>query len=159
MKFRNQILKYCMIIAVITELVSLLIEGPDIKFFCGLAVGTAVTMFNFGILALSAVKLTEKHSKAPVVAGYFIRLPIYGAAFYFCLMAGKMSAIGCVLGFVTLHIAIMYIYGIKSRLPGADKNPLNDWKEPKQWNDLSQWDDEDDDWGPLPGWPKKNRKK
>lgn len=158
MKFRNQIFKYSILIAVVMELISLVVLGVSSKFLLGLVSGTAVTIVNFTILERSAAKLMQKKSKGPVVAGYFIRLPIYGIVFYICLRAGLRSAVGCALGFVTLPLALMYIYGIKSRFPGAEKNPLNDWTEPKEWNDPSEWDDEEDDWGPLPAWTAKKKK-
>lgn len=160
LKFRNQIFMHSIIIAVLMELVSLAVLGISSKFLLGLVAGTAVTIVNFTILERSAVKLMQKQSKGPVVAGYFLRLPIYGVVFYACLMAGLRSAVGCALGFITLPLALMYLYGIKSRFPGAEKNPLNDWTEPKEWNDASAWDDEEDDWGPLPKWTdnKKNKR-
>ena len=40
----------------------------------------------------------------------------------------------------------MFLYGIVYKFIKKKKNPLNDWIEPKQWNDLSVYDDEDDDW-------------
>lgn len=158
LKFRNQIFMHSIIIAVLMELISLAVLGISSKFLLGLVAGTAVTIVNFTILERSAVKLMQKQSKGPVVAGYFLRLPIYGAVFYACLMAGLRSAVGCALGFVTLPLALMYLYGIKSRFPGAEKNPLNDWTEPKEWNDPSAWDDDEDDWGPLPKWTDNKKK-
>jgi ATP synthase I chain len=158
LKFRNQIFKYSILVAIIMEVVSFAVFGLSSKFLLGLVAGTAVTIVNFTILERSAAKLVQKNSKGPVVAGYFLRLPIYGVVFYVCLMAGMRSAIGCALGFVTLPLALIYIYGIKSRFPGAEKNPLNDWTEPKEWNDSSDWDDDDDDWGPLPKWTDKKKK-
>jgi len=156
-KFTNQIFKYCIIIAIIMEAISLIVLGIDGGFALGLAVGTATAVMNFIILENSAVKLMKKNSSGPVVAGYFIRMPIYGAVFYLCLRVGIISAVSCALGFVTLPLAMIYLYGIRSRFPGAVKNPLNDWTEPKKWNDLSEFDDEDDDWGPLPSWTKKKK--
>ena len=158
-KFRRQIVKYIIIVAAIMELSSLIFHGVDSKFLLGLIAGTAVTVVNFTILELSAVKLMETRSSGPVVAGYFIRLPIYGVVFYFCIRAGISSAISCGLGFVTLPLALMYLYGIKSRFPGAEKNPLNDWTEPKEWNQWDEDDDEDDDWNTFPKWTENKKKK
>lgn len=157
-KFTIQIFRYCLVIAAIMEAVSLIPLGFDFKFALGLLAGTATAAVNFIILESSAAKLMQKNSRGPVVAGYFIRMPIYGAVFYLCLRAGIVSAISCALGFVTLPLAMVYLYGIRSRFRGAEKNPLNDWTEPKQWKDLSEFDDEDDDWGPLPSWPNKKNK-
>lgn len=158
-KFGKQIFKYSMIIAVIMELGSLIPLGPDARFLLGLVAGTAITMVNFVILEISAVQLMQKNSGAPVVTGYFIRMVTYGIVFYLCIKVSIICAIGCGVGFLTLPLSMMYLYGIKSRFPGAEKNPLNDWTEPKEWKDPSEWDDEEDDWGPLPKWTKNNKKK
>ncbi len=160
MKFRNQAVKYSIIVAIVMELVSLVVLGFSMKFLLGLFAGTATSIVNFAILERSAVGLMQTNSKAPVVLGYFLRLPIYGAVFYACLMSGTNSVIGCALGFVTLPIALIYIYGIKSRFPGAEKNPLNDWTEPKEWKDPADWDEEneEDEWEPLPKWIDKKTK-
>jgi hypothetical protein len=160
MKFRNQTLKYSIIVAIVMELVSLVVLGFSTKFLLGLFAGTATSIVNFTLLERSVVGLMQTNSKIPVVAGYFLRLPIYGAVFYACLMSGTSSVAGCALGFVTLPLALMYIYGIKSRFPGAEKNPLNDWTEPKEWKDPAEWDDEEDqdEWDPLPKWIDKKSK-
>lgn len=160
MKFRNQAVKYSIIVAVIMELGSLFVLGFSTKFLLGLLAGTATSIVNFTILERSAQGLMQTNSKVPVVAGYFLRLPIYGLVFYACLMSGTRSVIGCALGFVTLPLALIYIYGIKSWFPGAEKNPLNDWTEPKEWKDSADWDDEekDDEWEPLPKWTDKKPK-
>jgi hypothetical protein len=157
-KFTKQIFKYCIIIAVIIELIGIIVLGFESKFLFGILAGTGTTILNFAILEASAIKLMQKHSQGPVVAGYFIRLPIYGVVFYFCLKAGIPCAAACALGFLTLPLSMLYVYGIRSRFPGAEKNPLNDWTQPKKWRDLSEFDDEDDDWGPLPKWTKKDKK-
>ena len=144
-EFKNRIFVHCVILAAVAELVSLAVIGPDGRFAAGIAAGTFITVINFNILAFSAVRMLEKQSKGPVVGGYFVRMPIYGAVFYLCLKWGWNCAVGCIIGFITLHVSILIIYGIESRLPGARKNPLNSWTEPKKWRDPSEWDDEDDD--------------
>lgn len=152
-KLRSQVLLHTLAAAALMGLVSLLVHGFDAKLLLGLVAGTATTVVNYGILERSVMNLMAKNSRGPVVAGYFLRLPIYGVVFYLCIRAGIPGAIGCALGFVSLHLALMYLYGIRTLFPGAPKNPLNDWTEPKQWADPSEWDDEDDGWGPLPKWP------
>lgn len=145
-KFKNQIYVHCGIIAVVSEIVPLFIIGFDVKFLTGIIAGTFITMINFNILMWSARKMLQNQSKGPVVGGYFIRMPIYGVSFFFCLKWSGYCAIGCVIGFITLAISILIIYGIESRLPGAKKNPLNSWTQPKEWRDPSEWEDEEDDY-------------
>jgi len=144
-KFKIQIYRYCIIIAAVIQLISIIVLGLDRVFTNCLILGTIVTIINFNILVYSAARLMQTKSKGPVVGGYFVRLPIYGIVFHICLKMGLQGAIGCVLGFITLHISMIYIYGIKSRFPGAKKNPLNSWTEPKKWRSPSEWEDEDDD--------------
>ncbi|MGI6721407.1 MAG: hypothetical protein ACOX4I_02430 [Anaerovoracaceae bacterium] len=144
-EFRNRIFVHCIVIAIAAELISLAIIGADIGFLAGIAIGTFITMINFNIMVWSAKRMLERQSKGPVVGGYFIRMPIYGVIFYLCLMISGHCAIACVIGFLSLHVSIMLIYGIESRMPGAKKNPLNDWTEPKKWRDPSEWEDDDDD--------------
>lgn len=145
-KFRNRIFIHCVLTAAAAELISLPVIGADLKFLAGIAAGTFITMINFNILILSAKRMMTSRKKGPVVGGYFIRMPIYGIVFYLCLRISGRCAVACVIGFITLHLSLIIIYGIESRLPGAKKNPLNSWTEPKKWKDPSSWDDEDDDY-------------
>lgn len=160
-KLRIQVLQHTLAAAALMGLVSLLVHGFDARLLLGLAAGTATNVVNYGILERSVLALMDKNSRVRVVAGYFIGLPIYGVVFYLCLRAGAPSAVGCALGFLTLQLALIYLFGIRSLFPGAPKNPLNDWTEPKQWRDPSEWEDgedEKDDWGPLPKWPDNKKK-
>lgn len=144
--FKNEIVKYTILMAVVAEVISLPLIGFDIRFLGGLVVGTAVTCFNFHLLVLSGQKVVEELRAMPVVGGYFIRLVIYGAVFLVAVKFGLEAASGCAAGFVTLHVAILFLYLVVYGMFKKKKNPLNDWTEPKQWNDLSVYDDEDDDW-------------
>lgn len=145
--FKRRILIHCVAIGVICEIGFVIARGFHLWDLLGIAIGTVTTMINFVFLVWSGKALVATKRKAPVIWAYFIRLPIYGMVFYLCLrLGGKWGALGCAVGFVTLALSIMVIYGIESHLPGAKKNPLNDWTEPKKWRDPSEWDDEDDDW-------------
>ncbi|MDO4196708.1 MAG: hypothetical protein Q4D33_11240, partial [Prevotellaceae bacterium] len=126
--------------------VSIPVIGVSIPFIGGLVVGTAVTAFNFNLLVLSGEKVVSEQRTMPIVGGYFVRLVIYGIVFFIATRFGFRAAVGCAIGFVTLHVAIMFTYLIVYGLFKKKKNPLNDWTEPKKWNDLSVYDDEDDDW-------------
>lgn len=144
--FRRQIERRCLMAAGAGELISLPVAGFDVFFFIGILAGTAVTILCFRLLIRSAGQMMADHSKKPVVGGYFLRMAIYGVGFWLCLHGGARCAVGCAIGFLTLHIAMMIRYGIESRLPGAPVNPLNSWTGEKQWRDLSEWDDDDDGW-------------
>jgi hypothetical protein len=147
--FKKRILVHCLIIAAVAEIVFIIVKGFQPWILLGLIIGTLTAMVNFAILVRAGKALISLQSKAPVVGAYFIRLPIYGIVFFICVrLGGLYAALGCGIGFLTVPFAIMIIYGIESRLPGAKKNPLNDWTEPKEWNDPDEWDD-DDDWHSL----------
>ena len=145
-EFKREIIKYTILTALVAEVISLLVTGIDSWFAGGLIVGTAVTIFNFHLLVLSGEKVMEVQKAMPVVGGYFVRLVIYGVVFFLATRFGFSAAVGCAVGYITLHVAIMFTYLIVYGLFKKKKNPLNDWTEPKKWNDLSIYDDEDDDW-------------
>lgn len=146
-EFKKEIVKYALFVALLAEIISIPFVGVKLAFTGGLIVGTAVTVLNFNLLVFSGEKVVSKGRAMPMVGGYFARLVIYGASFVLCVKLGEMfAAIGCVAGFVTIHVSILFTYLVVYGLIKKKKNPLNDWTEPKEWNDLSVYDDEDDDW-------------
>ena len=146
-EFKREIVKYAMFAALLALVISIPLAGLRIDFACGLLAGTAVTVLNFNLLVMAGEKVMSEGRAMPMVGGYFARLVIYGAAFVLCAKLGEMfAAIGCVTGFITIHVSILFTYLVVYGLIKKKKNPLNDWTEPKEWNDLSVYDDEDDDW-------------
>ena len=143
-EFRNEIIIYGIVMAAVAEVVSLFIIGPSALFAIGLAAGTAVSVIGFIILVRTGETLMEESRKAPILLGYIVRLVLYGAVFFICIKASLPCGFGCGIGFVTIHFGIMFLYGIVYKFIKKKKNPLNDWTEPKEWNDLSVYDDEDD---------------
>lgn len=148
--FRNEVIIYGILMAAVAEVVSVFVIGPCLFFPIGLAVGTAVSIVGFIILVRTGQSLMERSKKSPILFGYIIRLILYGASFLICIKVDLRCGFGCMIGFVTIHFGIMFLYGIVYKFIKKKKNPLNDWTHPKQWNDLSIYDDEDDDW-PKPG--------
>lgn len=146
LKFKNRIFLHCLALAVVVEIISLPIIGWQWRFLAGILAGAVTTVINFSLLVAFAERMLAISDKKVVVGGYFIRMLIYGAVFVLGIQLGMYAAIGVAIGFFTLHLSIMIIFGIESNLPGAKKNPLNSWTEPKEWNDLSDWGDEDDDY-------------
>ena len=146
--FKKEILLSALCVAALAEIVSLIVYRPSLWFAAGLAAGTATTVVCFLILTRSGAlsKITKK--SGIVVLGYFARMLIYGAVFFICIKIRVPCGFGCLVGFVSLHFGILILYGIVYRVRKR-KNPLNDWTEPKEWNDLSVYDDEDDDWNDL----------
>ena len=143
-EFRNEIIIYAIVMAAVAEVVSLFIIGPSVMFPAGLAVGTAVSIIGFIILVKTGETLMEESKKSPILFGYIVRLFLYGAIFFICIKLSLPCGFGCGIGFVTIHFGIMFLYGIVYKFIKKKKNPLNDWTEPKEWNDLSVYDDEDD---------------
>lgn len=146
LNFKNRIFLHCLALAIVVELISLPIIGWQWNFLVGILAGTVTTVVNFILLVAFAERMLAILEKKVVVGGYFIRMLIYGVVFVLSLQLGMYAAVGTAIGFFTLHLSIMIIFGIESNLPGAKKNPLNSWTEPKEWNDLSDWGDDDDDY-------------
>jgi hypothetical protein len=149
--FKNRIFFHGILIALIVEAASLLFLGFDVGFAYGLALGTAVSVVNFNILAYTSRRLLEDGRAWLGFAGYLIRLAVYGFAFYMALRVHYTAALGAALGFLTLKIAIYYVHGFKGlRLKSSGKRdfaPLP-WKKPRRkglMKDIfgSPYDDED----------------
>ena len=145
-EFRNEIIIYGIVMAAVAEVVSLFVIGPNALFAAGLAAGTAVSVIGFIILVRTGETLAEESKKSPILLGYIVRLLLYGVVFFICIKASLPCGFGCGVGFVTIHFGILFLYGVVYKFFKKKKNPLNDWTEPKEWNDLSAYDDEDDDW-------------
>ena len=80
----------------------------------GLFLGTFIAIVSFNILVFVSKKVVSKRKPWLAPAGYLLRLPIYGVAFYFSYMGfGLLSGIACILGFMTVQMSIIFIYGIK----------------------------------------------
>lgn len=132
--------------AALAELISLPVIGPSLPFALGVCAGTATTILCFVILAKIGTIANTKKKGGPMVGGYFVRMLLYGAVFFLCIRWQVACGFGCLAGFVSLHFGILVLYGIVYRFILKKKNPLNDWTGPKEWNDLSIYDDEEDDW-------------
>lgn len=145
-QFRKEIIIATVCTAVLAELVSLAVIGPNRLFLTGLGAGTATTILSFLILARTGTLMDLFKSGFPVAAGYFLRMLLYGAVFFVCIIRGAACGFGCLAGFISLHFGIFILYGIVYKYILKKENPLNDWTEPKEWNDLSEDDEEDDDW-------------
>ena len=145
-EFRNEIIIYGIVMAAVAEVISLFVIGPNALFAAGLAAGTAVSVIGFIILVRTGETLAEESKKSPILLGYIVRLLLYGVVFFICIKASLPCGFGCGVGFVTIHFGILFLYGVVYKFFKKKKNPLNDWTEPKEWNDLSIYDDEDDDW-------------
>jgi hypothetical protein len=116
-KFKLQIFKYTLIAAIIFGLGSLPVLGLSVSYLYGLALGTCVGIFGFNILIFISKKVLNERKAWLAPLGYFIRLPIYGFAFYLCFAGyGFTSGIGCILGIMSIQVSIIYVHGIKSKL-------------------------------------------
>lgn len=142
-KFRNEIIICACCVAALIEIISLPAAGPSLLFFTGLLTGTAASIAGFMILVRSGQLLTERGKRSPVVLGYIFRLIIYAVCFLICIRISLRCGAGCGFGLVTVHFGILFLYGIVYNFFKKKKNPLNDWTVPKQWKDLSIYDDEE----------------
>ena len=119
--FKLQIIKYALIIAGIFEVISLAVLKFNLKFLCGLLIGTGTAIISFIILVYMSEKVLASGEKWMASVGYLIRLPLYGAALFVCIKIDSMALVGCLLGFITTMIAIIYIHGIKAKFSTGRK--------------------------------------
>lgn len=120
--FKNQIVIYGIIVALIVEVGSLFFLGFDQGFAYGLALGTAISVVNFNIMAFTMKRmLAISGGKLFAFSSYMIRMCIYGFAFYMAMRISFVSGIGSVIGFMTLKVAIYYLHAIKAKFSKGRK--------------------------------------
>jgi hypothetical protein len=118
--FKIQNIKYTLIIAVIFEAGSIPVLGFRAEYLCGLLAGTAVSILSMFMMVVMSERVLASGQKWMASLGYVIRLPIYGAVFLICLkVGGLITAVACLLGFITGTVAVIYIYGIKTKFSKA----------------------------------------
>lgn len=143
-KFELETILYGIAVSVVFEICSLAVIGPNKLFALGLAVGTLVACIGFIILANMGKAILALKMSIPMVISYIIRMLGYGAVFLICVKISYPCGAGCAIGFTCIPIGLVLLYGFVYRVIKKVKNPLNDWDEPKEWNDLSEYDEEDD---------------
>lgn len=140
--FKNRIIKYGLAISLLVELVSLPIHGWDPKFLYGLALGTSIAVVNLNFLEFT-VKISVERSLKSIffVLGYTIRMLIYGAGFYLSYKFSTAAGVAAVLGYLTLKVAIYYVYGFKPKFSKNGSASSESTANVKKYNDLSrdQW--------------------
>jgi hypothetical protein len=114
--FKNEIIKHAVFFAIICELISILFLGFSAKFSYGIILGTTISIVNFYILYFTIKKiLTLRKGSFIIFLGYIVRLSLYGLSFYKCIQISYISAIGVVIGFLTIKISIYYTNGFKRK--------------------------------------------
>ena len=114
--FKFEIIKYTIIITVIFLACSIPVLGFSAEFLCGLFAGTAVSVMSLLIMIYAAKRTVESGVKWVATLGYLIRLPMYGVVVILCLKIGGLTAgIGCLIGFMTLTVSVIFIHGIKAK--------------------------------------------
>ena len=120
-KFRLHVYLYALIAAMIFGVGGLPFVGIDLRYFYGLLFGVCISFISFGILLFVSGMVLKTGRKFLATMGYFIRLPIYGFTFYMCMRVGVVAGIGCVIGFMAVPAAMIYVYGIKAKLSKGNK--------------------------------------
>ncbi len=144
--FKNEIFKYGILTLAIFELASLPFLGWDAQFFYGLSLGTAITIVNFNLMTLTLRLTLERRNLVISYFGYLIRLALYGGTFYLALKTGLICALGTLLGFFTLKLAMLYLHGIKAeysrgrtvREEPAELQPKKHWYDDKENEDSDE---------------------
>jgi len=126
-KFKVQIFKHALIAAILFGLGALPFVGVNIPYLYGLALGTCVGIAGFSLLIFISKKVITGRKTWIAPLGYFIRMPIYCLAFYLSYAGyGLISGVGCILGILTIQLAIIYVHGIKAMLTKGKKGNNND---------------------------------
>ena len=138
--FKNQIVKYGVIIAILCEIISLPFLGWNPRFAYGLALGTCIAIANFHLLVFASKKVLDRGKGVGLAfIGYILRLFLYGGGFYMSYRLGTDSGLATLLGYLTLKIGMIYLKGFKpkfseSSAKGKKLNDLNNdqWAEEKK---------------------------
>ena len=113
--FKNKIFFHAIIIMGIIEVVSIPFLGLDVKFGYGLLMGTCISIVNFNILAITLNRALQNGNKLLVILSYFLRLAIYGFALISAFKVSNQAGLACILGFLTVKLAIDYLHGFKAK--------------------------------------------
>lgn len=113
--FKKQIFFHVVIIMGIIEGVSLLFLGLDIQFGYGLLLGTCISIVNFNIHAFTLKRVLQSGNQLLIVLSYFFRMTLYGIAILSAFKVSDKTALACALGFLTVKLALYYIYGFKAK--------------------------------------------
>lgn len=117
---RNTVARYAVLAAFAAEAVSLIFtKGFDAGFVYGLAVGTAVGIVNFGLLAFALnLSLSQKRAGAGMLftLAFVLRLVIYGAAFLAAYQISLTAGVACLIGFITVKISIFFANFVKKSI-------------------------------------------
>ena len=98
---------------VLAAILSVLVLGISISFLLGLFIGTAVALINFALLAKANKMVLDERNPTIAIVGYFVRMLLYGAAFYLCLTRlGKGGGVASVIGFMMLYTSLFVVHGI-----------------------------------------------
>lgn len=106
-RLRNRISLVAVIIAAVIELIAILVKGVRLDFTYGLALGTAISIVNFHVMAFFIKRSYEKGGAVGTsFAGYLVRLVLYAAAVLVSAKTSNASLLGTILGFLTIQIGI-----------------------------------------------------
>lgn len=104
---KHRISLLAMTSAGIVCLIAFLAKGVRLDFAYGLALGTAVSIANFHVMAFFVKQTYERGGSIGLsFAGYLIRLALYAVAVVTTARTGNASFLGAILGFLTVHTGI-----------------------------------------------------
>ena len=126
-KSNRQIVIYTLIVAILCGLGAIPFLGLSIPYIFGLALGTCVGIVCYIILTLISKKVIEGKHAWLAPAAYFIRMPLYFLAFFLSYtLKGFTAGVGCILGFLTVQAAIIYVHGIRAMFLKAKETEQDD---------------------------------
>ena len=125
---RKKLILYTIIAAVVVEVISLPVIGPNLLFSYGLAIGACAAIIALNIIAVSIDRAAERGKRKPVIFGYIVRVLLYGGALFLSVRTSGLSFAGAAIGLLLPHAAIYVMYGlVPSVRKRFSKDPPEVW--------------------------------
>ena len=91
----------------------MLILGPNAFFPYGLAIGVCAAVISLNIISSTIDKAVAGGRKAPVIAGFVVRIVLYLAALYLAATTAPLAALGAAIGLLLPHLVIYARFALR----------------------------------------------
>ena len=112
MEIKKETIRYTIIAAIATEVISLPLLGLNILFPYGLAIGTCIAIINLNIISTSISKAIEKGRKGPVTLGLIVRIMTYSGGALLTFTTSPIAGLGATVGFLLPRIALFIMKAV-----------------------------------------------
>jgi hypothetical protein len=86
--------------------------GPNVFFPYGLAIGVCVAIVNLHIISITIGRAVGQGKTGPVIAGFIIRILLYGGAFVMAVKTSGLTGLGVATGFLLPRVTLYIRYGL-----------------------------------------------